>query len=129
MLREISEEQLRHLVDRFYERVRQDAQLGPLFEFAITDWDAHKERLTDFWSAIMLRSGRYKGSPFAAHVSLTPSLSPELFERWLQIWCEVTCSTFSPAVAEQFQEKARRIAESLKSGLLQIPKQSQLAGP
>ena len=33
------------LVDRFYDRVRVDPLLGPVFNAAVDDWDAHKRLL------------------------------------------------------------------------------------
>ena len=30
------------LVDRFYDRVRRDPELGPVFNNAVHDWDVHK---------------------------------------------------------------------------------------
>jgi truncated hemoglobin YjbI len=38
----LSEDTIRHLVDRFYVKVRLDPQLGPIFERAIPgDWGSH----------------------------------------------------------------------------------------
>ena len=37
------------LVSSFYVKVRTDDVLGPFFNEAIKDWDAHLERLTIFW--------------------------------------------------------------------------------
>lgn len=50
------------LVPAFYARVRADALLGPIFESAIDDWPHHLAKLKDFWSSVMLASGRYKAS-------------------------------------------------------------------
>lgn len=51
------------LVTRFYTQVRSDSLLGPLFNRAIADWPAHLRKLADFWSSVMLTTGRYKGPP------------------------------------------------------------------
>jgi hemoglobin len=103
------------LVRAFYGRARRDAQLGPIFNAAVEDWDEHMERLTDFWSSVMLSSGRYKGNPFAVHRPLP--MRPELFDVWLRLWRETTAEIFEPEVAAQFDVRADRIAESLKAGL------------
>src|SRR5882757_7907398 len=61
---EITEENIRRLVDAFYVRVRADSVLGPIFERAIPgDWQPHLEKMYAFWSSVMLTSGRYKGNP------------------------------------------------------------------
>ena len=113
--------ELRALVDAFYTRVRADARLGPIFETHVTDWDAHSERLTDFWSSLMLTSGRYKGNPFAMHQPFAGELDVPLLDRWLALWAETTAAAFPPALAAEFQRKAHRVAESLKAGLLFNP--------
>lgn len=110
--------ELRALVDAFYLRVRADARLGPIFESHVTDWDAHSERLTDFWHSLMLTSGRYKGNPFAMHLPFAGELDVALFDRWLALWAEATNEAFAPELAAEFQRKAHRVAESLKMGLL-----------
>jgi hemoglobin len=116
-LENIDEQGLRRLVDRFYEQVRQDSELGPIFGDAVADWPEHLEKLTDFWSSVMLRTGRYKGNPLAAHILQRPRLSPALFERWLALWEETTAELMPPAAAVALQAKAARIAESLQIAL------------
>ena len=49
----IDDAALRCLVALFYDRVRADPALGPIFEDAIHDWPAHLETLTAFWSSVM----------------------------------------------------------------------------
>ncbi|HEX2017712.1 MAG TPA: group III truncated hemoglobin [Aurantimonas sp.] len=117
----ISEADLRGLVEDFYGRVRRDGVLGPIFEAAVHDWPAHLDRLTAFWSSVMLGSGGYKGNPFAAHQRQGDRLSPELFDRWLGIWRETVHARFPAEIAAIFEMKADRIAESLKAGLFFRP--------
>ena len=105
------------LVPAFYARVRADALLGPIFESAIDDWPHHLAKLKDFWSSVMLASGRYKGQPMPAHIRHERALSEEAFTRWLAIWRETADELLAPAVAKAFQEKAARIAESLQLGM------------
>lgn len=65
----ITEEMIGELVTRFYGRVREDALLGPVFAI-VQNWDEHLAKLKDFWSSVVLMSGRYHGSPMRAHVPL-----------------------------------------------------------
>ena len=108
---------LKRLVGRFYARVRSDAALGPLFNHAVRDWPEHLERLHDFWSSVMLTTGRYKGSPMAAHLRHAAAIEPAMFDRWLELWRETARETLAPADAEAVIAKAERIAESLKLAL------------
>lgn len=114
---EINEAQLEELIPRFYERVRDDALIGPVFENAIGDWDDHLEKLVAFWSSVMLTSGRYKGNPMAAHLKQLRAITPPMFDRWLALWAEVTAELLPSAAAAALQAKAARIAESLKLAL------------
>lgn len=113
----VTEEQLSVLVDRFYAKVRGDALLGPVFNSAIHDWPEHLEKLSAFWSSVMLTSGRYKGNPMAAHLKQREAIRPAMFERWLALWGETARETLSEAGAAGVIAKADRIAESLQLGL------------
>ena len=108
---------LAQLVDRFYAKVRRDPALGPVFNGAVDDWPAHLDTLAAFWSSVMLTSGRYKGNPMAAHVKHKARITPELFDRWLAIWAQTTNETMPLRAAAALQEKAERIADSLKLAL------------
>ncbi len=108
---------LQLLVDRFYERVRSDETLGPLFNRAVHDWPHHLEKLGAFWSSVMLTSGRYKGSPMGAHLRHSASIEPAMFDRWLELWRETATATLPPEGAAAVIGKAERIAESLKLAL------------
>ena len=113
----LTEEQLSGLVHRFYARIREDAVLGPVFNGAIEDWPDHLEKLTAFWSSVMLTSGRYKGNPMAAHLKQREAIRPTMFERWLQLWGETARETLTEPVAAGVIAKAERIAESLQLGM------------
>lgn len=118
----ITDEAIRCLVDRFYGRVRRDELLGPVFAHAVGEgdeaWAAHLARLAEFWSSVMLTSGRYHGDPFSVHLRL-PDLEPAMFDRWLALFNETCAELFEPGVADAFRERAVRIARSLRVGLFE----------
>jgi hemoglobin len=118
----LSEAQIGALLDIFYTRVRADPALGPVFARAIADheWPAHIANIQDFWSAVMLRSGRYKGNPFEVHKAVA-GISPDLFERWLALFDEACREVLPPEPAEAMHGRAVQIAESLKAGLFFRP--------
>lgn len=113
----ITEADIARLVPEFYRRVREDALLGPVFEGAIGDWPHHLQKLRDFWSSVMLTSGRYKGQPMLAHIRHEQHMTADAFARWLHLWRQTTEDLLPPAAAAAFQEKADRIAESLQLGV------------
>ncbi len=114
---EITEAALERLVSLFYERIREDEALGPVFNDAIENWPEHLDKLVAFWSSVMLTTGRYKGSPVAAHLKHSTRISPELFRQWLRIWDRTTAEVMEPGAAAALQAKAARIAESLQLAL------------
>jgi len=113
----MSEAELQRLVDRFYAKVREDKLIGPVFNAAIADWPEHLDKLGAFWSSVMLTSGRYKGTPMAAHLRHEGSIKPAMFDRWLSLWRETASEELGPDDAAAVAAKADRIAESLKLGL------------
>lgn len=110
----IAEEAIQPLVEAFYERVRADPLLAPVFGAHVHDWDDHHARLADFWSSILRTSGRYKGSPLALHLLHADAMTPERFERWLSLWRATSEEVLPPPVAAVVQAKAARIAESFQ---------------
>ena len=113
----ITEQQFEQLVDRFYAKVREDEVLGPVFNAAVQDWPEHLEKLTAFWSSVMLTTGRYKGNPMVAHLKHKSVIEPAMFDRWLQLWRETASEVLDGADAAAVAAKAERIAESLQLGM------------
>ena len=113
----IDEAGLERLVHAFYARVREDAELGPIFNGAIADWPEHLARLTAFWSSVMLTSGRYKGQPVHAHMKHRSRITPALFDRWLALWGETARELMAPEAAAALEARAARIADSLQLAL------------
>ena len=61
----ITEASIHKMVHQFYAKVQKDEVIGPIFIHAIGQkWDAHLERLCNFWSSVLLASKSYYGDPF-----------------------------------------------------------------
>jgi hemoglobin len=118
----LSEEAIRAVLDAFYAKVRADPDLGPVFAKAIPDeaWPTHMAVIQDFWSSVMLKTGRYKRNPFAVHMGVE-GISPALFDRWLGLFGETCRTVLVPHLAEEMHERAIRIGESLQAGLFFRP--------
>lgn len=113
----VTEEMCRDLVHAFYARIRADPVLGPIFNSAIGDrWEAHLAKLCDFWSSVMLMTGRFKGSPMAVHAAL-PRAEPDDFQRWLRLFRQTAVETCPADAAALFCAKAEMIAQSLQLGI------------
>src|SRR5436190_12723333 len=96
-------------------------ELAPIFNRAIPgDRGLHLATMRDFWSSVMLTSGRYKGNPVAVH-GRVEGIEPAMFDRWLELFGETSAELFQEDVAREFRTKAARIAESLKIALYYRP--------
>lgn len=103
------------LIDRFYDKVRKDATLGPVFNAVVEDWDAHKRLLTSFWCSVVLRANSYHGNPLAKHHPLP--IDAGHFQNWLALWRETTREMLEPSVAERMIDYAERIGQGLQLGM------------
>ena len=105
------------LVHAFYGEIRTDPALGPIFNRVIGgEWDAHLAKMCDFWSSVLLMTGRFKGAPMVAHARL-PELRATHFARWLHLFrqaAERLCPTDAAAL---FVAKSEMIAQSLQLGI------------
>ena len=112
----LTEEMMERLVREFYGAARKNPLLGPIFAQRLDGhWEEHIAKLTDFWSQIGLRTGRYEGRPLPAHASL--GLDPAHFTIWLALFEETARKVLPPDGADYFIARARRIAESFQLGL------------
>lgn len=111
----IDEPMIARLVDAFYDKVRADPLLGPVFDARISDWGPHLEQMRLFWSSVALMSGVYHGRPMPKHLPLP--VDGEHFDRWLELFEQTAHEVCPPAAADHFIERARRIAESLELGI------------
>jgi hemoglobin len=110
-----TEEEVSQLVHAFYRDVRGDAQLGPIFERHVKDWDVHLARMVDFWSSALRGTARFRGTPMPKHTAL-PGLSAELFRHWLALFRQTTDTLPNAALRERANDLAGRIADSLWYG-------------
>lgn len=111
----IDEPMIARLVEGFYDRVRADPLIGPVFNDRISDWGPHLRQMKLFWSSVALMSGVYHGRPMPKHLPLP--VDARHFDRWLDLFEATAADVCPPAAASHFIERARRIAESLELGV------------
>lgn len=111
----LDEDRLAALVHRFYDKVRADPVLGPVFAERISDWGPHLARMVEFWSSVALMTGRYHGAPVVKHANLPVTWAH--FELWLKLFRETAVETCPPAGATHVIKRAERIARSLNMAI------------
>lgn len=94
------------LVDRFYEKVKHDLLLAPVF--AHVDWPKHLPIMYNFWSSMLLGDQSYQGNPFQKHIGL--SIQAEHFDRWITLFIETVDQNFVGEKAEEVKQRAQSIA-------------------
>jgi hemoglobin len=111
----LTEPLLRQVILSFYEKVRRDAVLGPVFAEAIgDDWDPHIERIMLFWLTATRLGRGYDGRHFVpVHVGNRSIRAAEL-PRWLELFRETAAEQCSPQAASVLIDIAERMAETLE---------------
>lgn len=110
---EITEDNIKILVNNFYRKVEKDELLSPIFNKVIKDWQPHLNKMYDFWSSVMLQTKKYKGNPVVQHQNLMP-FNKGLFDRWLSLFAQTSMELFEEDQALLFIVKSENIARSLK---------------
>ncbi|MGH8806697.1 MAG: group III truncated hemoglobin [Noviherbaspirillum sp.] len=114
----VTEEAIRALVDTFYDRVREDAILAPVFERALHgNWSAHLPRMVDFWSRVLLGTARFQGNVFGKHMALD-GITDAHFLHWLSLFTSTVNELFDNETAAEITGIADRIAASLQRGFM-----------
>ncbi len=126
---EPTEDNIRDLVYAFYDRVRADPLLGPVFDAKLDGrWDDHLPKMVSFWSSLVLGTKGYRGNVQQAHQPLD-GIEPAHFSRWLSLFLKTVEGRYTPPAALRFMEPALRIAQSLQLSRFgwdyQIPPEQQ----
>jgi hemoglobin len=112
------------LVNVFYDRVRGDDILGPIFDdIAHVDWATHLPRMYDFWESVLFARATFKGAPLVVHRALarrTP-LTAAAFDRWIALFQSTVDDLFSGPMAERVKDSATRIAATMEHNLDSTP--------
>lgn len=113
------ENEIHALVHGFYDAVREDALIGPVFtrEIAPDEWPVHLAKMCDFWSSTLLKTGRYDGRPLPPHLKLSGELTDLHFHRWLTLFRETARRVMNPRGAEAAIVMAERVAHSFRLSL------------
>lgn len=111
----LDEAMIRRVVDRFYALAREDDVIGPVFLRVVPDehWQAHLDKIVDFWSSMLLGSGRYDGRPMPKHMAI-PELDDAHFMRWLALFRRTVEELCPPATAALFTDRSERVGNSFR---------------
>jgi len=98
------------MVNNFYDRIREDEILGPIFNNIIQDrWLIHLEKMYKFWQTVLLEEHTYYGSPFPPHAKLP--INKSHFDQWIGLFSETVDNLFEGEKAEKAKWQGSRMAE------------------
>ena len=109
-------EDVKRLVIAFYNEIKSDEKLGPIFTEIIPEdhWTSHIDKLIDFWMAHLFGEIGFKGNPVQAHRNVDRhfnySIDQEHFNHWLSIWFSTIDSMFLGDRALFAKQKAQNMA-------------------
>ena len=101
---------IKFLINEFYDKVRQDALLAPVFASRISDWQPHLETMYRFWNAALFGVRGYVGNPFYKHAKL-PIDGPH-FQQWIKLFFETIDEHFAGTVAEAAKTRSIIMADT-----------------
>ena len=104
------------MVNTFYERIQKDEILGPIFEEKVGGkWDEHLAKMYRFWQSILLGENTYKGAPFPPHARLP--IDESHFITWVKIFTTTVDDLFSGETANEAKRRGTLMAALFNSKL------------
>lgn len=106
-------QEIRLLVDAFYEKVKKDDIIGFIFtDIARVNWEQHLPVMYDFWENVLFQTCSYTGNPMVTHTQLHHQfpLTREHFTQWKKLFLETIEEHFEGPNAELARQRALSIA-------------------
>ena len=108
---------LKLLVNTFYDKIRADQEIGFFFNETITDWEEHLEKLTDFWDMNVFGTKKYNGNPILAHNAVDQKfdyqITSNIFGIWLNLWFAALDELFEGENVEILKRRAQKMSTFL----------------
>lgn len=116
----INRESIAKLMELFYEKVRKDKDLSPIFNTFVgtgeEEWAAHKAKIANFWRGMLLGEGDYNGQPLKKHLDLPP-FPQEFFDIWLKLFEESLNMLYNEEMKNVILQRANMIATHFQNML------------
>ena len=100
-------EDVQLLVNSFYDRVKGDGILGPIFNNVIEDWSQHLPKMYRFWGTVLFGEPGYSGNTIATHITINKKfpLQQEHYDRWIGLWKSTVDGLFAGEKAEEAKKR------------------------
>jgi hemoglobin len=117
----VGRDEIKLLIDRFYEKIQADPILGP--HFAHVNWEKHLPIMVNFWENTLFYTGTYTGNPLRSHQALHQKdpLLPSDFSHWQNLFLATVDELFSGEKAELAKQRALSISTVMQIRLFTNP--------
>ena len=118
-----SKEDIKLMVDRFYEVIQKDTLLGPIFnDVSKVDWPSHLPKMYLFWENAVFFTGGYSGNPLKVHQHIHDlfALTTEHFYRWNELFIQTVNDLFEGKNAALAKTRALHISMVLQEKLARV---------
>jgi len=103
-------EDIKILVNEFYDSIRKDELLGPIFNSIIKNrWSEHLEKMYSFWQTVLLEEHTYYGSPFPPHAQMP--IEKLHFDQWIKLFSNTVDNYFQGEKADKAKWQGSRMAD------------------
>lgn len=112
-----SKEDIKLLVDTFYNKVQANITLGYIFnDVAKLNWDEHLPKMYSFWGSLLLQEHTYQGNPMQIHVELSKitTMSSVEFSEWINLFYQTVDELFEGEIASEAKIRAANIARLMQ---------------
>ncbi len=115
---DLTEATIRRVIESFYEKVRADATLGPVFSGIIgANWGAHVATVCAFWRYVTRIDRAYQARNFMPAHTRHLEIRAALLPRWLELFRQTAHERCPGEVAGALVDIAERMAESIEMSL------------
>ena len=100
-------EDVQLLVNSFYDRVKSDTIIGPIFNSIVGDWSQHLPKMYRFWGTVLFGEPGYSGNTIATHIAIDKKfpLEQQHYDRWIGLWKSTVDSLFVGKKAEEAKKR------------------------
>ena len=101
------------LVDKFYDKVKNDEQIGFIFtDVAKVNWQRHLPIMYDFFENVLFYTGAYTGNPMELHKHINRlfPLTESHFNQWNNLFHAAVDELFKGPTAKLVKERAKSIS-------------------
>ena len=116
----VSSNEIKMVIDTFYEKVRADASIGFIFnDIAKVDWEHHMPIMYTVWESTVFGTGTYTRNAMTPHFVLQDKVkfTAAHFERWVFLFVTTVDELYAGENAEIMKMRATSIAGLMQNKL------------